>query len=223
MKRLPVKIMHSTLLALCAAAACVAYLCSSALAADNADLQNRVQRLQSQKPGDRAVAVQEIGKSGAGREAAKALSDRLASEKDPQVRTGIANTLGTVQSRESAGVLLRLAKEDASADVRSSSCLSLGALGDKTALPVLKEIALNEREDDNVRISAASALASYIREPGVADTLSKLLKGSNTVVKFGTVNALRTCRSTAEGKALLAITADDSNEDTRALSRELLK
>ena len=182
----------------------------------------RMADIKSKNPKVRAGAVCELGKHRKTESRGEMLS-ALKAEKDDSVRVQMVHSLGSMGGRDAAAEISGLAKNDGSKDIRSASCLNLGILGDKAYVPVLKEVLGNENEDENVRISAASSLTFFLGEQGVKETLEKIIRGQNTVVKFGLVNSLRHTTKSSVGKYLLNISVKDPDQDISSLSRELLE
>ncbi len=189
---------------------------------ENINVSAELKNIKSKNHKIKVQAIEKLGKA-KDRQALKPLKDALKTEKDSQIKLQIVNSLGQIGDKEATPELKKLAKEDKSKDVRAHSCLVLGTLKDELSVETLKEILLNENEDENVRISAGASLTFYISEPKVKETLEKVLKTDNRVVKFGLVNSLRHIRMKEEGKYLLNISAKDTDEDISNLSKELLK
>jgi len=80
-------------------------------------------------------------------------------DKDPLVRQACVNSLGGLQVERAVRPLLKLFKTEKNQLVRTAVCDALGQLGDKDAVPLLKERVLDKDEYDMVRARASLSLA----------------------------------------------------------------
>ena len=88
----------------------------------------------------------------------------------------------------------------------------VGIIKDASAKEALLEVFDNKEEDLNLRISASSALLSYMSDAKVYKTLENTIKSENQLLKFGLVNSLRGYKRTKEGKKLLEISNKDKDD-----------
>jgi len=200
----------------------VLFFCGVIFSQENINVSAEIKNIKSK---DQKIKIQAIDKLGRAKDkqAIKPLISSLNSEKDETTKLHILNSLGQIGDKEVVPEIKKIVKEDKSSGVRAYGCLVLGTLKDKSAVETLKEILLDENENENVRVSAGSSLTFYIDEPGVKETLEKILRSENRVVKFGIVNSLRHIKRTDIGKYLLSISVNDTDEDISKLSKELLK
>lgn len=186
------------------------------------DTKAGLKSIRSGKTKTRAAGAMDLAK---GRD--KAASDGLVSavkaEKDPDVRLHLVDAMGNVGGAAAAAELAGLARNDLSADVRAMSCLKLGTLNDKTSVPALKEIALNDKEETSVRIAAAGGLTFYLDEAGVPGVFEEVLKGKNTALKTGVVNALARVKRNETGRRLIELAAKDPAPAVKTAAEQLLK
>ena len=108
---------------------------------------------------DRGYTAERIGARG--RAAAKAvliLLDMLRKDPGEDARTGVAGALGDigVGTAEVVCALIEAIRRDKNADVRLNAIISLGQLGPnaKTAIPLLKSLASDSQESDEIRFRA---------------------------------------------------------------------
>ena len=192
------------------------------LFAEEIDVTKKIKELKHKDAKVRMQVVDVLGKYKE-KKAIPEIIKMLKSEKNDMVKVHIVHSLGLIGGKDVVYELIEVAKMDKSKDVRVAACLSLGVLKDKTVVDTLKEILLDENEDDNVRVSAGSSLTHYIDEPGVKEALENVLRSKNRVVKFGIVNSLRHIKRKDVGKSLLKIAAEDTDEEIKKLAEELLK
>jgi HEAT repeat protein len=195
---------------------------ASSVSGAEIDVPARVKELKAKSPASRARAAVILARS-AKNEASTALLSAVKAEQTPSVRAQMVNSLGNMKRKDAASDIIRLAKEDPSKEVRTASCLALGTIKDPSAIAMLREIALKEGEDENIRISAASSLTFFLEDTEAGKTLENLLKSDNRVIRFGVVNTLRHVRGTPQGKSLLNIAVKDTEPDILNLAAELLK
>jgi quinoprotein glucose dehydrogenase len=112
---------------------------------------------------------------------------RLLQDKDAEVRAQTAKVLGNVPFTAASGPLIR-ALSDENARVRFFAAISLGKLGDKTAIPALKEM-LRANADKDVYIRHAAVMGLT----GLANTadLVAVAKDGSRSVRMGALLAMR--------------------------------
>jgi len=193
------------------------------LYAQQIDVKTKIKELKSKDPKVRAQAVDVLEKHKK-KEAVGEIVKALKVEKDATVRIHIVHSLGSIGDKTATVDLIKTAKEDKSRDVRAISCLSLGLLKDSSSLPTLKEILLNEKENENVRVSAGSALILFfIEQPKVKEVLEVALFSKNRLVKLGLVDNLRHIARKIEGKYLLDIAKTDRDEEVKNLAMKIIQ
>ena len=143
-------------------------------------------------------------------------------EKDETVRVHLVDSIAQIGGAEAVEVLIKAVKEDSSINVRSMACLKLGIIKDASAKEALLEVFDNKEEDLNLRISASSALLSYMSDAKVYKTLENTIKSENQLLKFGLVNSLRGYKRTKEGKKLLEISNKDKDDGISKMSADIL-
>ncbi len=121
------------------------------------------------------------------------------------VQQNIVWTLGLIGDKSTVGPLLKRL-ETADSDLKREIILALSMIGDKQAVPALKEILLNEENHHSVRRDAAKAMGS-IDSPDSVFTLIKAMKSDrNWLVKGSCAESLGKIgdnRATHELKTLL--------------------
>lgn len=121
-----------------------------------------------------------------GGDAASEILLRTLGDKDPAAARAAVLGLGRLKDRKAVPALLKLAADSRSADLTQAIYEALGALGDKSALPVLERAV--GQEDSPLRAPAAYAIALIRGRPGV-DLLEGILDLSLTDDKGGLLAA----------------------------------
>ncbi|MFH1435852.1 MAG: HEAT repeat domain-containing protein [Pseudomonadota bacterium] len=150
------------------------------------------------------------GLSAGGKDAFKALTDRLEKEKSVDVRIEILRTIGYTGDSKAVPLLIAASKDD-TARARAEAVRALGQFDDEKAIEALME-ALGD-DSEWVKESAVRALG-YMKVKKALDAILKLLEDEDAYVKGSAASSLGTI---GDMKAVehLSKLLDDKNEHVR--------
>lgn len=110
-------------------------------------------------------------------------------DKDPDLRSEAARSLGTIASVHTAPVLIETLKQDLSAEVRLYAIYALGLIGNESAVAPILETLLDANEEPEVRGMAAETLSVFLGQQ-VVETLITCLSDTEAEVRYWSAFAL---------------------------------
>jgi HEAT repeat protein len=123
----------------------------------------------------------------------------------------IVNALGRFGDRDAVGPILGILREGRRATVRSTAAIALGSLGDRAAIPDLRE--LLDGEDRPTRMWAMRSLGE-LRDRGSVDRLVEELRDGDSGVRAYAAGALGEIGDQGATPALI-VALDDRKDSVR--------
>ncbi len=129
-------------------------------AEERINVSNEIKNLRNKDMNKKLSAIDKLSKS-KDKKAISELVKELKAEKRTFVKTKIVESLSFFQDPDVTKELVSIVKNDTSYDVRYTAIYSLGYNKDQSAIPVLIEAFMNEKEELGIRLQAANSLANY--------------------------------------------------------------
>jgi len=187
------------------------------------NISAEISNLKSKNIAKKFSAIEKLAKS-RDKRAIIELKKELKTQKNKFVRTKIIESFSYFQDPDTAKELVEMAKTETDPDVKYSVVYSLGYNKDVSAVPVLIDIFLNEKEEIGVRLQAANSLTYYPPNEDIYQCFVKATKDKNPKIKAQALTSLSLSFGTKkEVVDMLRQSLKDEDEIVKKTAKERLE
>jgi HEAT repeat protein len=201
----------------------VLFFCGVVFCQQDINVSAEISNLRSKDVAKKFSAIEKLAKS-KDKRAINELKKALKTQKNKFVRTKIVESFSYFQDTDTAKELVNMAKAETDPAVKHAAVYSLGYNKDVSAVPVLIDIFLNEKEDLGVRLQAANSLTYYPPNEDIYQCFVKATKDKNPKIKAQALTSLSLSFGTKkEVVDMLKQSLKDEDEIVKKTAKERLE